>query len=82
MPSRFSESKVSTVLIAKCSQCKVKSELVVCEVCDEAKCKTCAAQHRMEAEERWDTIEESLREITNVRSKSFVVKSIIQLTQK
>ena len=61
----------SKVFIAKCSKCKVRSELEVCEVCDEAKCKECVAQHLLEAQEKWDTIETTLLEIDHRRSKLF-----------
>ncbi len=77
MSSRFLETKVSAVFIAKCSKCKIKSELEVCVVCDEAKCKQCAEQHLLEAEERWDVIEETLTDINNKKSKSSVVMRII-----
>jgi hypothetical protein len=46
-------------------------------VCDEAKCKQCAEQHLLEAEERWDVIEDTLTDINNKKSKSSVAMRII-----
>ena len=63
--SRPLAPSASAVFIAKCSKCKIRSELAVCAICDEAKYKKCVDRHLMEAQEKWDDIEESLTTITN-----------------
>jgi hypothetical protein len=39
---------IPQVFTAKCAQCEIKQELQACDICDRAKCATCANKHREE----------------------------------
>jgi hypothetical protein len=65
------------MLVAKCCSCKNRTILQACEVCEEAKCMTCAQQHLAEyhavLECKWRTLESRFQSVKEQTGENMIL---------
>ena len=68
------------MLVAKCSSCKNKTQLQACQICEEAKCGTCAQQHlteyQKELKDKWSALDAKIQSIKDPTGKTVVKTEI------